>query len=86
MSDAEPRPSGKQIIWPNVITVISVAILIAAEVFGAGFAAGWALSSLFELGDTGALVLQVIFFLLGIAVIVSFVRAAQRIEPFVRGG
>jgi len=85
MSHAAPSRSGRRIAWPNVLTVISAAILIGAEVFGAAFAAGWALASLFELGDMGAYILQAIFFIAGIAVIGSFIRAAQRIEPFVAG-
>jgi hypothetical protein len=44
------RAAGR-INWPNVLTVISAAILISAEVFGAAFAAGWAIANLFELGD-----------------------------------
>ena len=35
------RPSSttsREIIWPSVVTVISAAILIGAEVFGAAFA------------------------------------------------
>ena len=35
-----PKPRGRRIIWHNVLTVISAAILIGAEVFGAAFAAG----------------------------------------------
>ena len=33
--------SPRQIVWPSVITVISAAILIGAEVFGAAFAGSW---------------------------------------------
>src|SRR5689334_24189287 len=47
-----PASSSRQIAWPSVITVISAAILIGAEVFGAAFAGGWALAILFGLGDT----------------------------------
>ena len=39
-----PASSSRQIVWPSVITVISAAILIGAEVFGAAFAGGWALA------------------------------------------
>ena len=35
----QPQNTPRQIIWPSVITVISAAILIGAEVFGAAFAA-----------------------------------------------
>ena len=80
-SEPSPRPSG-QIVWPSVITVISAAILIGAEVFGAAFAGGWALAILFGLDDTGAHVVQAVLFLLGVAVMIAFIRAASRVEPF----
>jgi hypothetical protein len=67
-----------------VITVISAAILISAEVFGAAFAGGWALSILFGLGETGAHILQGALFVIGVAIMIAFVRAAQRVEPFTR--
>ena len=73
----------RRINWLNVSTVVSAAILIAAEVFGAAFAGGWAIASLFGLGDYGVYALQVVFFIAGIAVMVTFVRAAQRVEPFI---
>lgn len=74
---------GKEIIWVNVITVISAAILIGAEVFGAAFAAGWAFANLFGLGEYGVHILQALFFALGVAVMFSFIRNAKRVEPFV---
>ncbi len=73
---------GNRILWPNVITVVSAAILIGAEVFGAAFAGSWAMATLFGLGDIGAKILDAVFVLLGIAVMVQFVRHAYRIEPF----
>ena len=74
----------RQIVWPSVITVISAAILIGAEVFGAAFAGGWALAILFGLDDTGAHILQAVLFAIGVFVMVAFIRAAQRVEPFTR--
>ncbi len=47
-------PLSRRIVWLNVITVISAAILIGAEVFGAAFAGSWALATLFDLGGIGA--------------------------------
>jgi hypothetical protein len=83
MLDATGKARGtRRINWINVSTVISAAILIAAEVFGAAFAGGWAFGSLFNLGEYGTYILQVLFFALGIAVMVAFIRAAMRIEPF----
>jgi hypothetical protein len=82
---AQPSPSAaRQIIWPSVITVMSAAILIGAEVFGAAFAGGWALAILFGLDDTGAHILQAVLFALGVLIMAAFIRAAQRVEPFTR--
>lgn len=78
--------SERRIYWPSVITVLSAAILIAAEVFGAAFAGGWALAILMGLDETFALIIQGVLFVIGVAVMVTFVRNAQRIEPFTRRG
>jgi hypothetical protein len=72
------------IAWENVITVLSAAVLIGAEVFGAAFAGGWAIANLFGFGDTGVYVLQTLFFVVGVAVMISFVRNAMHVEPFLR--
>jgi hypothetical protein len=74
----------RRILWLNVLTVLSAAILIGAEVFGAAFAAGWAFANLFhlELGGYGVHTLQGIFFLIGVVVMVRFVLNARRVEPF----
>ena len=83
--NAQPTPSGsRQIAWPSVVTVISAAILIGAEVFGAAFAGGWALAILFGLDDTGAHILQAVLFAIGVLIMIEFIRAAQRVEPFTR--
>ena len=74
--------AGRHIVWQNVVTVISAAILIGAEVFGAAFAGSWAIATLFDLGGLGARILDVIFVLCGFAVMAQFIRAAHRIEPF----
>ena len=86
---AENTGSGRKstrINWQNTMTVVSAAILIGAEVFGAAFAGGWALAILFGLSDTGAHILQAVLFGLGILIMIAFIRAAQRIEPFTRRG
>ncbi|MGB3487845.1 MAG: hypothetical protein WBA37_03610 [Xanthobacteraceae bacterium] len=74
----------REIAWPSVITVISAAILIGAEVFGAAFAGGWALAILFGLDTVGAHILQAILFVIGVLIMISFVRGARRVEPFTR--
>jgi hypothetical protein len=76
----------RKIVWIHVATVISAAILIGAEVFGAAFAGSWALSNLIGLGPTGALILDIVFVLLGAVVMFQFIRAAQKVEPFTTRG
>jgi len=81
--DSSTPSRSRRILWPNVLTVLSAAILISAEVFGAAFAGSWAIANLFALGTLGARVLDGLFILCGIAVMVQFVRAAHHVEPFV---
>jgi len=77
------KPSGpRKIVWLHVLTVVSAAILISAEVFGAAFAGGWAVANLFNLGEYGVHITQGLFFLLGVFVMMSFIRNAQKVEPF----
>jgi hypothetical protein len=75
-------PRSRSIHWLNVLTVVSAAILIGAEVFGAAFAGSWALASLFELGSLGARVLDIMLMAIGLVIMVQFVRNARRVEPF----
>jgi hypothetical protein len=82
MSSQAPSTASTKIVWSSVVTVLSAAILIGAEVFGAAFAGGWALAILFGLDDTGAHIVQGVLFLIGVAVMVAFIRAASRVEPF----
>lgn len=78
--------------WLNVITVVSAAILIGAEVFGAAFAGGWALAILVPpeslylpfTQETWAHIVQAVLFGIGVVIMVAFVSAAQRVEPFTR--
>ena len=83
MNKTVQTPLNRRINWVNVLTVVSAAILIGAEVFGAAFAGGWAVANLFNLGPYGVHAMQALFFIVGIAVMISFLRGAQRIEPFI---
>ncbi len=76
------RAGGRRVVWLHVLTVLSVTILIGAEVFGAAFAASWAIATLFDLGGIGARTLDIFFMLCGVAIMVQFVRSAHKIEPF----
>jgi hypothetical protein len=92
MSLQPSSTAAREIVWPTVITVISAAILIGAEVFGAAFAGGWALAIVmppetFGLPvsqDTWAHILQAVLFAVGVFIMAAFIRAAQRVEPFTR--
>lgn len=75
-------PQERRIVWLNVVTVVSAAILIGAEVFGAAFAGSWAVATLFDLGHIGQRILDGVFVVCGIAVMVQFIRNAHHIEPF----
>jgi uncharacterized membrane protein len=81
MSDS----SSSRIAWQNVITVLSAAVLIGAEVFGAAFAGGWALANLFGFGEYASYA-QLLLFLGGVAVMTSFIRNGMKVEPFIMRG
>lgn len=67
--------------WTNLTTLVSVAILVGTELIGTGWAAGWALGGLFQLGSTVTTALELVFIGLGLAGLVWFMRAALRVEP-----
>jgi hypothetical protein len=68
----------------NLVTVVSVMILVGAEVFGVALAAGWAIAGLFELGETISYVLMGLFSLAGLYLMWSFWKKAVSVEP-IRG-
>jgi hypothetical protein len=82
MDDVASTKRPRRILWQNVSTVLSAAILISAEVFGAAFAGGWAVANLIGLGSYGVYALQIIFFIIGLLVMAAFVRNGMRVEPF----
>jgi membrane protein implicated in regulation of membrane protease activity len=77
-----PQPRASRIQWQNVSTVLSAAVLIGAEVFGAAFAGGWAIANLFQLGDYGVYTAQIVLFVIGVVIMINFVRAGMKVEPF----
>jgi hypothetical protein len=90
MNDSTVRHARKgrqRINWVSIATVLSAAVLIGAEVFGAAYAGGWALAGLFGLedylGKYAIYVVQAVFCATGLYVMFAFVRAAARVEPFV---
>jgi hypothetical protein len=83
---SQPSSSApRRIVWESVITVLSAAVLIGAEVFGAAFAGGWALANLAGLGEYAPYA-QLLLFLAGVAVMVGFIRNGMKVEPFMTRG
>ena len=70
--------------WANLLTIVSVLILIGTEVLGVALAAGWAIAGLFELGDTVGHLLMGLFSLAALYVMYLLWRRASHIEP-IRG-
>lgn len=67
--------------WRNVITVVSIMILVGAELFGVAISAGWAIAGLFELGNIVGYVLMGLFSLLAIYFLVNLWRRSIAVEP-----
>jgi hypothetical protein len=61
----------------------SASILIGAEVFGAAYAASWALGTLFGFDVIARRILDAALFGCGLYVMYMFIRSAQTAEPFV---
>ena len=65
----------------NLITIVSMMLLVGTEVFAVAIASGWALAGLFDLGDQTGHVLMVVFSLFAVWVMVRLWRRATSIEP-----
>ena len=70
--------------FKNLLTLVSVAILVGVEFLGVAVAAGWALAGLFGLSQTLETVLMTAFGALGVYALFVFMRHAVTVEP-VRG-
>jgi hypothetical protein len=67
--------------WQSLVTIISVLVLVGAEVFGVALAAGWAVAGLFELGDTVGYFLMALFSLVGLYAMLLLWRRCVMVEP-----
>jgi hypothetical protein len=65
----------------NLITLVTLAILVGTEIFGVALALGWALAGLFELGTIVAYAMMALFSIFGAYLLAKFMRAAARHEP-----
>ena len=72
--------------WVRLWTILSMMVLVGAEVFGVALAAGWAIAGLFELGEVVSYVLMSLFSLIGLYIMVLLWRRATSIEPLTGRG
>ncbi len=77
--------TGRRIRWDHVSTVLSAAILLGAELLGAGLAAGWAIAALLDASLIWEMIFEGLFGLLALYGIFRFVMNAKQVEPFVEG-
>lgn len=77
---AEKKPINRT----NLLTLVSVTILVGTEFVGISWAAGWALGGLFRLPPVISHGVEGLGILVGMVLLYYFVRAAARAEP-IRG-
>jgi hypothetical protein len=65
----------------NLVTVVSVGILVGTEIVGVALAAGWALAGLFNLGQHVGWALMALFGALGMYGLYRFMKKAVELEP-----
>ena len=65
----------------NLVTIVSVAILVGTEILGAALAVSYAVSGLFEFGREVGYALDAVALLAGLWAIWRFVKVANRVEP-----
>jgi len=61
--------------WINVLTIVSVAVLVGTELIGAAGAAGWAIGGLFQFGELITHILEVALILLALFGLTRFLQA-----------
>jgi hypothetical protein len=71
----------RQTNWRNLLTVISVTVLVGTEVMAAALAGGWAVAGLLDLGSMVEYAFMGIFGALGLWGMAKFVKSALAIEP-----
>lgn len=71
----------KPINWTNLITIVSLAILVGTELTVMTWAAGWALGGIFDLPPLFRRVFEISGFAAGLAGLYYFMRSAVKAEP-----
>jgi hypothetical protein len=77
-------PDPQPINWTNLLTLVSLAVLVGTEFAGISWAAGWALGGWFHMSDSFSRALEFVFVALGLIVLFFFMRQAVKYEP-IRG-
>ncbi len=76
-----PPEEGVLVNTRNLITILSMMVLVGTEVFAVAIAAGWAIAGLFELGDTVGHVLMGLFSVVAAWIMLQLWQRATSIEP-----
>ena len=76
-----PPAEGVLVNARNLITILSMMVLVGTEVFAVAIAAGWAIAGLFDLGDTVGHVLMGLFSVFAAWIMLQLWRRATEIEP-----
>ena len=71
----------KSINWTNLMTLVSVAVLVGTEFVGIAWAAGWALGGLLQLSTMISHAVEILFMIAGLAALFYFMRQAIKYEP-----
>lgn len=74
-------PARKPINMAHASTLAAVAVLVGTEFIGASWAAGWALSGFYGFPPLLGHITEVAFSLVGVTLLVYFMRVALRAEP-----
>jgi uncharacterized membrane protein YjfL (UPF0719 family) len=67
----------------NLVTIVSLAILVGAEILGAALALGWAIGSMYELPDIWRWAVIAVCLAGGAYAIFRFMQNAVKLEPIV---
>ncbi|MCB8822436.1 hypothetical protein [Microvirga rosea] len=65
----------------NLVTILSIMILVGTEVLGVAIAGGWAIAGLFELGNMVGYALMGIFSLFALYILSILWRRCIAVEP-----
>ncbi len=65
----------------DLLTIVSLAILVGTEILGAALALGWAIGSMYELPDMWRWGIIAVCLAVGAYVIYRFMQNAVKLEP-----